>query len=112
MIEKTCQHCGAKTDGNFSFCPFCGTELGKTAGKLDDQLIILLRQNKLFDAIKLVRERMGLGLKESKDYVENLAKKNNIMVKQAAGSIYAAAIGFLVFTFVLGMAIFILLSGN
>ena len=32
----------------------------------------LLKQNKKIEAIKLVRERMGYGLKESKDFVDHL----------------------------------------
>jgi len=36
------------------------------------QVVRLLHAGKLIEAIKLVRERTGMGLKEAKDYVERL----------------------------------------
>jgi ribosomal protein L7/L12 len=39
---------------------------------LDDELKSLISQNKKIEAIKLLRKRSGLGLKESKDYIDRL----------------------------------------
>lgn len=39
-------------------------------------VLSLLGQNKKIEAIKLVRERTGLGLKEAKDLVENLGRRS------------------------------------
>lgn len=40
--------------------------------KLDSELLLLLRAGKKIDAIKRHRAETGMGLKESKDYVEAL----------------------------------------
>jgi hypothetical protein len=40
----------------------------------DEEIRELIRQNRKIDAIKLVRERTGLGLKEAKDAVEALER--------------------------------------
>lgn len=45
------------------------------------QLVELLRQGQKIQAIKAYRERTGLGLKDSKDAVENTARKHGIPPK-------------------------------
>jgi ribosomal protein L7/L12 len=62
-----------------------GTELFVTEarghqyeGPLEDQLMALMRQRKKILAIKLLRERTGLGLKEAKDAVEALERTGRL----------------------------------
>lgn len=45
---------------------------------LDPEVLLLLAQHQKIGAIKLVRERTGLGLKESKDYVEALERTRRV----------------------------------
>lgn len=45
---------------------------------LDKELCVILRRKEKIIAIKLHREKTGFGLKESKLYVEELAKKHGI----------------------------------
>lgn len=40
----------------------------------DDEILDLIRQNRKIEAIKLMRERTGLGLAEAKDAVEALER--------------------------------------
>lgn len=42
------------------------------SGNIDDELRALLAERRKLEAIKLYKEHSGLGLAESKDYVENL----------------------------------------
>ena len=42
--------------------------------RLEDQVHALIDQNQKVEAIKLVRETTGWGLRESKDYVDTLAR--------------------------------------
>lgn len=39
---------------------------------VDSQILVLLREGKKIEAIKLYREATGVGLKEAKDFVESL----------------------------------------
>ena len=55
---------------------------GATNADLADQLDPLLRAGNLIGAIKLYRERTGVGLKQAKDEVEALARQRNIPLKQ------------------------------
>jgi ribosomal protein L7/L12 len=43
-------------------------------GDLHDQLLELMRSNRKIEAIKVYREHTGLGLKEAKDFVEDLER--------------------------------------
>lgn len=51
---------------------------------VEDQLISLLQQGKKLEAIKLYRDHTGLGLKESKDYIESLEADKLLMVTGSA----------------------------
>ena len=51
---------------------------------LESQVLELCRTNKI-NAIKLYRERTGVGLKEAKDAVESLAKRHGIVCPAGAG---------------------------
>ncbi len=43
--------------------------------KLETEIINLIKQNRLLEAVKRVKEITGLGLKDSKEYVEALKAK-------------------------------------
>jgi len=65
-----------------------GTPLGEEEpadASLDMQIAALLRQGKKIQAIKLYRERMGVGLKEAKDAVETFAAEQHIVVPSGSG---------------------------
>ena len=55
---------------------------GASNGDLADQLEPLLRAGNVIGAIKLYRQRTGVGLKQAKDDVEALARQRNIPLKQ------------------------------
>ena len=45
---------------------------------LRDQLLAMLRERKTIEAVKLYRAEMGVGLKEAKEVIEELADKHNL----------------------------------
>ena len=47
-------------------------------GSLEADILELMQGHKKIEAIKLYRERTGVGLKEAKDFVEALAAKHGI----------------------------------
>lgn len=49
--------------------------LNQALAPVMDQVLELVRNNRLIEAIKVVREATGLGLKESKDLVDNLKRR-------------------------------------
>jgi ribosomal protein L7/L12 len=51
----------------------------------ENEIISLLEQGQKIGAIKLFRERMRAGLKESKEAVEALAERRGIIISQRAG---------------------------
>lgn len=61
-------------------------------GSLDAEILNLLQAGKKIDAIKLHRRKSGLGLKESKDYVEALAAKYNIVTPGGCAGVVLLAI--------------------
>jgi hypothetical protein len=72
-------------------------------GSLDAEILGLMQGGKKIQAIKLYRERKGVGLKEAKDFVESLAAKHGVsspsgggcagvvLVMVAAGAVLAGA---------------------
>lgn len=52
---------------------------------VDGEVLELIHGNKIIEAIKLVREKHGIGLKEAKDYVEILRKGEPGDVPQKVG---------------------------
>jgi ribosomal protein L7/L12 len=46
--------------------------------ELDGKVFELLMKKRKIDAIKLVKENLDIGLKEAKDYVEEIEKKLNL----------------------------------
>ena len=66
MVE-TIEKGGVSAHASFSF-----TTTIRQAKELNDQVQHLVAQGNKIDAIKLIRERTGLGLKEAKDLVDRL----------------------------------------
>jgi LSD1 subclass zinc finger protein len=105
--ELRCKSCGAGlhyTPGATSIiCPHCGTEyvIELSSDKqptmaYDSEILDLLRQGKQLQAIKHLRSRTGLGLKEAKAYVGELARRENITASAGAsqaGCIIVIAVG-------------------
>ena len=52
-------------------------------GPLEDQVLALLRQRQKIQAIKVVRERTGLGLKEAKDAVDEVERTGRLRLPRS-----------------------------
>jgi hypothetical protein len=106
--ELRCKSCGAglhfEPGATATTCPHCGTEYvielsadEPSVMAYDAELLELLRQGRQLQAIKHLRSRTGLGLKEARDYVHDLARRENIAVSagvnQAGCIVVAAAVG-------------------
>jgi hypothetical protein len=63
-----CRYCGSMLDG--SPAPSMGT--ARHDPSLEEKVALLLSHRQKIAAIKLVRERTGVGLKQAKDYVDAL----------------------------------------
>jgi len=108
MINPVCSKCGTNLTGDYKFCPSCGQEVGTKSGNMEDQILSLLKQNQFIEAVKMVRERRGLGLKESADYVRSLAVKHNIVIQQASGTLVVVAVAFVILFVGLGLAVYLI----
>ncbi|MDR0828554.1 MAG: ribosomal protein L7/L12 [Prevotellaceae bacterium] len=69
-----CPNCKSPINDNAAVCEWCGSsikiEIENSLSELDKELLSMAAQK--LDAVKLYRKKTGLGLKESKDYVDNL----------------------------------------
>jgi len=71
-------NCNAELYADDRFCGQCGQPLSTAgaSGHNDEALAeaarALVRDGRKIEAVKLVKERLGCGLKEAKDYVEYL----------------------------------------
>lgn len=122
--ELRCKSCGAGlhyTAGATSItCPHCGTEYvielaadKQPAMAYDAEILELLRQGRSLQAIKHLRSRTGLGLKEAKNYVGELARRENIAVSvgaNQAGYIAIVVVAAAIFLFIAGIAAFLIYS--
>ncbi len=65
-----------------------GQSLPKTeasSSDLDQEVVSLLEQGKKIQAVKLYRERTGVGLKEAKDAVDAVAAERHILTPSGSG---------------------------
>lgn len=82
--QKHCQSCGAELPVSFD-TPEPETTSGAATPGLESDIERLLRSEGVIPAIKHYREVTGLGLKESKEAVERIARDRHITPTQAAG---------------------------
>ncbi len=89
-----CRFCGHVNAAEIQRCEDCGAWLpsqksmpiadqdaeqaGADRGCLRDRLLALLWERQTMQAVKLYREEMGVGLREAKEVVEELADKHGI----------------------------------
>lgn len=85
-LAKKCLYCGASIPVNAPTCTACGALIptsgpapasgappdDQTRGALNAEALRVLQADGKIQAIKLIRERTGLGLKQAKDYVDVL----------------------------------------
>ncbi len=53
--------------------------------ELESRLLEILRAGRKIEAVKLCRQETGLGLKEAKDAVEELARKHEVQLPKGGG---------------------------
>lgn len=61
-----------------------------TPNELEEQILDLCRQGKKLEAIKRYRDATDKGLKESKDYVDQLARAHGIKAPEGTGACFIA----------------------
>ncbi|MFO1518906.1 MAG: zinc-ribbon domain-containing protein [bacterium] len=91
LSPSFCTQCGAALPPEAKFCPQCGRQIVSStlpASSDTSEILELLRQGKMIEAIKRDRLKTGRGLKESKEAVEALARQHQISPSAArsAGS--------------------------
>lgn len=70
-----------------------GSRLPPDDPELMDEVVNLLGEGKPLPAIKLVRERTGMGLKESKELVDRIGEDNGILTQSGSGCLGIILIG-------------------
>ena len=63
-----------------------GQSISRSASKDDEKLLGLLRAGRKIEAIKLHREQTGKGLKDAKDYVDDLGRRHGIQASAGCGT--------------------------
>lgn len=80
----TCPFCNESNPAEVGVCKKCGNTIPRDESpegelsEFDKTILGLMKGGKKIEAIKLYREKTGLGLKEAKDAVEALAAKYGI----------------------------------
>ena len=106
-----CPSCGAPLDYSYGVeeinCQNCGNIITVDPYEhthlpdYEQDIVRVLRTGKYVDAVKMVRHRSGLGLKESKQYVDRLAARHRISV--SAGAPKRLVVVMIAFLMVLGI---------
>src|SRR3989442_1151660 len=94
-----CATCQRENPPGLDRCAGCGADLPELGGDLEAQVLSLLSQGQKIGAVKLYREGTGVGLKEAKEAVEDLAARRGIVPPGGSGClgvilIVAAVLGF------------------
>jgi LSD1 subclass zinc finger protein len=99
--EIRCTSCGASLEYSYGVdeikCEHCGsTVVVDPYGHIhrpdyEGDVVRVLRTGKYVDAVKMVRHRSGLGLKESKQYVDSLAARNRIPISTGGSKMIIVA---------------------
>lgn len=86
-----CRECGATLPA--SAAQEASVEPTSDASAADDDILELMRSRKKIDAIKVYRQRYGVGLKEAKDAVETLAAEHGLAASQTIGCAGVVLVG-------------------
>ena len=126
---RRCISCGTENDEGRHTCWSCGRPLGagasssasETAARAPDrdgrpvdphEILRLLRDGRKIPAIKLYRERTGLGLKESKEAVEALARQQGIKTSPSGCGPLGCLVVVVLVAVAVGLAVTVLQSSG
>jgi len=87
---ERCEKCGAAIswEPRVAGAP----QAGDAADEREQEILGLLREGRKISAIKLFREKEGVGLKEAKDAVEALAARHGIAQRAGCTTVVLAAL--------------------
>lgn len=77
MQTPVCRFCNNGIDASDNFCRHCGAKAQAAASVetgVDADIKSLIAAGRIIEAVKVIRERTGMGLKEAKDLAENIGR--------------------------------------